>query len=129
MRIFVGSLSTLLDYRTTLAYLCYLGYSSIPSQPRSTTTALSVTRPRSADRRAGKTTRNVFLVYVVGSAGSGKTSLLRNFVRKTYTDEWDPTQAGLAVVNSVERGGGEKYLVVRRREYCHLPIFASGLIV
>jgi len=106
-------MTTLLDHRITLAYLCYLGY---PSQPSSkdepTTNALKVTRPRRQDRRAGKVTRNVFLVYVVGAAGSGKTALLRAFANKGFEDAWEPTNRVTSVVNGVERGGGEKYLVV-----------------
>lgn len=58
-------------------------------------------------------TRNVFLVYVLGAAGSGKTSLLRAFVNKSFEEEWEPTSRVLGVVNGVERGGREKYLVVR----------------
>lgn len=107
------SLTTLLDHRTTLAYLCYLGYSSLPSsKDLPTTTALHMTRPRRQDRKTGKCARNVFLVYVLGAAGSGKTSLLRAFVNKPFTETWEATSRVLAVVNGVERGGGEKYLVV-----------------
>jgi Ras family protein T1 len=71
-------------------------------------------------------TRNVFLCYVLGAAGSGKTSLLRSFVNKRYrggSDDaagpggagyggYEPTSKTVSVVNSVEMGGGEKYLVV-----------------
>ena len=60
------SMTTLLDYRTTLAYLAYLGYNG------DTTTALKVTKPRKADRKKGKVQRNVFLCYVFGATGSGK---------------------------------------------------------
>ncbi|KAF6748579.1 EF hand associated-domain-containing protein [Ephemerocybe angulata] len=49
------SMTTLLDHRTTLAFLAYLGY---PEEPR--TAALQVTRPRKVDRRKGKVSRNVF---------------------------------------------------------------------
>ncbi|CED83980.1 mitochondrial rho 1 [Phaffia rhodozyma] len=108
------SLTTLLDHRLTLSYLCYLGYSSLPSsKDLSTTTALHLTRPRRQDRKAGKVTRNVFLVYVLGAAGSGKTSLLRAFVNKRFEEEWEPTSRVLGVVNGVERGGREKYLVLQ----------------
>lgn len=107
-------MTTLLDHRITLAYLCYLGYPSQPSsKDQPTTSALKVTRPKRQDFRAGKVTRNVFLVYVVGAAGSGKTALLRAFVNKTFEEAWEPTSKVMAVVNGVERGGGEKYLVVR----------------
>lgn len=63
----------------------------------------------------------MFNVYVLGAAGSGKTSLLRAFVGKGFETEWSSTEGqGRAVVNGVERGGGEKYLVVSRRPSCPL---------
>jgi len=101
------SMTTLLDHKTTLAFLAYLGY---PEEPR--TGALQVTRPRKADRRKGKMTRNVFLCYVCGAAGSGKTSLLRSFARKPFTGTYEPTSKMISVVNSVDIDGSEKYLVV-----------------
>ena len=105
-----GSMTTLLDHKTTLAYLAYLGY---PDEPR--TSALQVTRSRKIDRRKGKVSRNVFLCYVCGAAGSGKTSLLRAFAGQQYTDTYGPTAKIYSVVNSVEIDGAEKYLVASWR--------------
>ncbi|KAI8986202.1 mitochondrial Rho GTPase [Trametes punicea] len=102
------SMTTLLDHRTTLAYLAYLGY---PDEPR--TSALQVTRPRKVDRRKGKSTRNVFLCYVCGAAGSGKTSLLRAFAGKPFSPVYEPTKKMNSVVNSVDIDGSEKYLVLQ----------------
>ena len=98
---------TLLEHKTTLAYLAYLGY---PGEPR--TGALLITRPRKYDRRRGNTSRNVFLCYVCGAAGSGKTSLLRSFAGKQFDDTYVPTEKVLSVVNSVDIHGSDKYLVV-----------------
>lgn len=100
-------MTTLLDHKTTLAYLAYLGYAD---EPR--TSALQITRARKADRRKGKVSRNVFLCYVCGAAGSGKTSLLRAFVNKSYRETWEPTTKMISVVNTVDINGSEKYLVV-----------------
>src|SRR5882672_12878926 len=100
-------MTTLLDHKTTLAFLAYLGY---PDEPR--TNALYVTRPHKADRRKGKMTRNVFLCYVCGAAGSGKTSLLRAFVRKPFRPTYEPTNKLISVVNAVDIDGSEKYLIV-----------------
>lgn len=100
-------MTTLLDHKTTLAYLAYLGF---PHEPR--TTALQVTRARKVDRRKGKITRNVFLCYVCGAAGSGKTSLLRAFVGKPFRPAYEPTNKLISVVNAVDIDGSEKYLVV-----------------
>ena len=100
-------MTTLLDHKTTLAYLAYLGF---PREPR--TTALQVTRARKVDRRKGIITRNVFLCYVCGAAGSGKTSLLRAFVGKPFRPLYEPTNKPINVVNAVDIDGSEKYLVV-----------------
>lgn len=108
VKILLYSMTTLLDHRTTLAYLAYLGY---PDEPRAS--ALQVTRARKIDRRKGKVTRNVFLCYVCGAAGSGKTSLLRAFAGKPFTPIYEPTNKMISVVNSVDIDGSEKYLIVR----------------
>ncbi|TFK27715.1 mitochondrial Rho 1 [Coprinopsis marcescibilis] len=102
------SMTTLLDHRTTLSYLSYLGY---PGEPR--TAALQVTRPRKVDRRKGKVTRNVFLCYVCGAAGSGKTALLRAFAGKSFQSNYEPTSRVINVVNAVDIDGSEKYLVLQ----------------
>ncbi|KAG6377076.1 mitochondrial Rho 1 [Boletus reticuloceps] len=102
------SMTTLLDHKTTLAYLAYLGY---PDEQR--TSALLTTRPRKVDRRKGKVTRNVFLCYVCGAAGSGKTSLLRAFTRKPFREAYEPTSKMFSVVNAVDIDGSEKYLVLQ----------------
>jgi Ras family protein T1 len=108
------SMTTLLDHRTALNYLAYLGYSSSPATDLPTPTALHITRPRKQDRRQRKVTRSVFLCYVLGATGSGKTSLLRSFVNRNRGEEYEPTTKVLSVVNSVEMEGVEKYLVVSR---------------
>jgi len=113
----IHSMNTLLDHKKTLSYLAYLGF---PGE--STTAALKLTQPRKTDRRKGKSSRNVFLCYVCGAAGSGKTSLLRLFAGKPYRDVYVPTTKPISAVNSVEIDGIEKYLVVRRLEWpCSLP--------
>jgi Ras family protein T1 len=103
-------MTTLLNHKTTLEYLAYLGY---PGD--STTSALQVTKPRKFDRKKGKSSRNVFLTFVCGAAGSGKTSLLRNFADKPYLDTYHSTKKPISVVNSVDIDGSEKYLVVSFR--------------
>jgi hypothetical protein len=119
---------TLLEHKTTLAYLAYLGY---PDEPR--TGALLVTRPRKHDRRRGKSTRNVFLCYVCGAAGSGKTSFLRSFADKPFDDVYRPTEKVLSVVNSVDIHGSEKYLVVSciymmNRIFLDVPLSYRSLV-
>ncbi|BGP03689.1 Mitochondrial Rho GTPase 1 [Rhodotorula toruloides] len=131
-----------------------------------TTSALQITKPRRPSRRKGTPVeRNVFLAYVLGAAGSGKTSLLRAFVGKGFGEDEEGLAAavggavrgkaatwprktgataggvevfaggevlegpggaralrgalssgrgkGKSVVNCVEEGGGERYLVLQ----------------
>lgn len=143
------SMTTLLDYPTTLAYLAYLGYPSLigadlstnggmstpgsqtspsnrnvpkrssptktPPQPASTISALKLTKRgafRKQDKKKNRSQRNVFLAYVVGAAGCGKTSLLRYMVGKRWDDRYNPTGKVLSVVSAIEQSGAEKYLVV-----------------
>jgi Ras family protein T1 len=99
---------TLLDYRTTLNYLAYLGYDEGDIRQ-----AVHVTRSRKADRKKNKVTRNVFLCYVFGAKHSGKSSLLRSFINKSFGETKTPIPtSSYAVVNTVEMRGSEKYLVV-----------------
>lgn len=108
----------------TLAYLAYLGYphtAATSTTPLPSTSALLLTRPRKQDRKKGTVQRQVFLGYVLGAAGSGKTALLKSFVSggggagRRGLGRHEPTMGkGKTVVNSVETGGGEKYLVVSR---------------
>lgn len=147
------SMTTLLDYQTTLAYLAYLGYpsfvggestigmngtvgtpsshqvlnntppgssrkttspSKMPAQPMSTTTALKLTKAgKSKDKKKNKSQRNVYLAYVFGAAGCGKTALLRHMVGKEWEERYTPTGKVLNVVSAVEQSGGEKYLVLQ----------------
>ncbi|KAI9636558.1 P-loop containing nucleoside triphosphate hydrolase protein [Dioszegia hungarica] len=110
------SMTTLLNPKLTLNYLAYLGYSSSPATDHAAASALHITRPRKQDRRQKKVARNVFLCYVLGATGSGKTSLLRRFVNKRMGDglgSYEPTTKVLSVVNSVEMEGKEKYLVLQ----------------
>ena len=61
------SMTTLLNYKTTLAYFAYLGFPD-----KDTTKGLKVTRSKKIDVKKGKVQRDVFLSYVFGAAGSGK---------------------------------------------------------
>ncbi|CAK9786796.1 uncharacterized protein COLE_02623 [Cutaneotrichosporon oleaginosum] len=113
------SMTTLLDHKLTLNYMAYLGFSSSPASDVQLVASVKTTRPRKADRRARKVTRNVFLCYVLGATGSGKTSLLRSFVHKGFRGGedglggYEPTTKVLSVVNSVEIEGAEKFLVLQ----------------
>ncbi|KAJ1847353.1 ERMES complex Ca(2+)-binding regulatory GTPase gem1, partial [Coemansia sp. RSA 2708] len=103
------SMSTLLDHRTTLAYLAYFGY------PGDTRDGISIV-PRhggGARRRKKGKQRSVFLCYVVGAPGAGKTSLIRAFAKKPFASEYQATARTTAWVSSVDVKGAEKYLVLQ----------------
>ena len=70
----------------------------------------------------------MFLSYVCGGAGSGKTSLLRAFVGRKFSDAYNPTKRMNSVVNSVDIEGSEKYLVVSGF-YCEMAEGDRWLIV
>ncbi len=98
------SMQTLLDHKVTLAYLAYLGY------PNDTMSALKTCRKKQFNLK--KCVRSVFLCLVIGATGSGKTSLLKSHLGRSFDTNYLETQEPLAVVNTVEIGGVEKYLVV-----------------
>jgi len=101
-------MQTLLDYKTTLKYLAYLGFKG------DTTTALQVTRKRRVDdRKGGKPSpRSVLNCFVFGKKGSGKSALLRRHIGLPFREKYIPTEESYSVVNTAEINGTEKYLVV-----------------
>ena len=106
------SMTTFTDPRTTLAYLAYLGFE--PSDKRlATTSALKITKPRKRRKRPGRVERNVVLAYIIGSAGSGKSSLLDAFLSRQFSSTYHPTIKPRTAVNSVELPGGKQcYLIL-----------------
>ncbi|GAA99671.1 uncharacterized protein L969DRAFT_48031 [Mixia osmundae IAM 14324] len=108
------SMTTLLEPKITLQYLAYLGYSNSSEEASiPITSALHITKPRKPELRKGTVSRSVFLAYVLGAAGSGKTSLLSALVNKPFTRQHNPTRKVATVVNSVESRGAERYLVLQ----------------
>ncbi|CCH45310.1 Mitochondrial Rho GTPase 1 [Wickerhamomyces ciferrii] len=111
------SMTTYLDYKTTLSYLAYLGFES--AAKGGTTVALKVTKPRKERVRSGKNyripvnDRSVFNCYVLGSSGSGKSSLLEALLGRQFSEIYNPTIKPRIVVNSVElKGGKQVYLIL-----------------
>ncbi|ORX72947.1 mitochondrial Rho GTPase [Linderina pennispora] len=109
------SMTTLLDHKQTLAYLAYFGF------PGDIRDGLRLVPRRSGSpsanalrkRKKGKLQRNVFLCYVVGAHGSGKTSLIDAFAKKPHSEDYVPTTRSMTTVNSVDVKGSEKYLVMQ----------------
>ncbi|KAJ1964115.1 ERMES complex Ca(2+)-binding regulatory GTPase gem1 [Dipsacomyces acuminosporus] len=107
------SMTTLLDYKQTLAYLAYFGF---PGDIRDGIRLVSRSIGGSSGlrkRKKGKLQRNVFLCYVVGATRSGKSSLIKSFVKKPFSEEYSPTLRTTTTVNSVDVKGSEKYLVMQ----------------
>lgn len=112
------TMTTLLDYKTTLSYLGYLGFEST-SKNRTTTSALKITKARKIRRRKGKTyrtpvtDRSVFNCFVLGAPLSGKSSLLEAFLGREYSEMYSPTIQPRIVANTVElKGGKQCYLIL-----------------
>jgi len=133
------SMTTLLDYQTTLRYLAYLGFegkvekteaanTGSPQSPyhmamnsnNNTTQAITVTRGRKADIKKRKIARNVFRCFVFGSPKCGKTSFLNAFIGKPFSENYTHTTEDRSVVNAVyfrdlknSKQEEEKYLVMQ----------------
>ncbi|MCJ1452313.1 ERMES complex Ca(2+)-binding regulatory GTPase gem1 [Mycoblastus sanguinarius] len=106
------SMTTFFSPKTTLAYLAYLGYDP---PDHNTTSALHLTKPRKRTRRGkryAKTERNVLLAYILGPAGSGKSSLLDAFLSRPFSPTYHPTIKPRTAVNSVELPGGKQCTLI-----------------
>lgn len=73
---------TYIDYTWALKHFAQLGF--INSDLDDQLPALKINRSKSIDYQKKKTARKVFLVYVVGSPGVGKSSFLQSFIKKRY---------------------------------------------
>lgn len=117
------SMTTYLDYRTTLEYLGYFGYEENAKSSKrgpDTTSALHVTKPRRLKKRDGKIyrtpvpDRTVFNCFIVGFSGCGKTSLLEAFLSRPFSTGHAPTLGQKVAVNNVEIVGGKQcYLILQ----------------
>lgn len=105
------SMTTFEEPKTTLEYLAYLGFES--TNRGGTTAALKITKARKRRNRPGRVERNVFLCYVLGASGSGKSALLSAFLNRPFNTTYHPTIKPQAAVNSVELQGGKQcYLIL-----------------
>lgn len=107
------SMTTFSEPKTTLEYLAYLGFESSDTKP-TTTSALKLTKPRKRRSKAGRVERTVFLCYVLGAPGAGKSSLLNAFLSRPFNSTYHPTIKPQTAVNSVElsEGGKQCYLIL-----------------
>ncbi|KAF2171269.1 hypothetical protein M409DRAFT_50733 [Zasmidium cellare ATCC 36951] len=108
------SMTTFSEPKTTLEYLAYLGFESSDTKP-TTTSALKLTKPRKRRTKPGaRVERTVFLCYVLGAPGSGKSSLLNAFLARPFNPTYHPTIQPQTAVNAVElsEGGKQCYLIL-----------------
>lgn len=106
------SMTTFLEPKTTIEYLAYLGFEP-PNVKDTLTMALKITKSRKRRRRPGRVERNVVMCYVLGSPGSGKSSLLDSFLNRPFEGLHRPTIKPRRAVNTVELPGGKQvYLIL-----------------
>ena len=106
------SMTTFEEPKTTLEYLAYLGFDG--EERKGTTSALRITKARKRRNRQSLVERNVFLCYILGASGSGKSSLQAAFLNRPFDSTYHPTIKSRSVVNSVELDGGKQcYLILQ----------------
>lgn len=98
---------TFIDYRWTLKMLAQFGF--IHGDLDNQLSALRITRSKAIDYQKRKTTRCVFLVYVVGSSGAGKTAFLQSFLNKKYNEDEGYSKYA---INSVQTRKQEVYIIL-----------------
>lgn len=89
-----------IDHQWTLKMLAEFGY--IHGEMDNQLNGLRVTRRKEVDYTKRKSKRTVFLVYVVGAKGVGKTSFMQRFVGRNLDDVKDNTEFSKYVINSVQ---------------------------
>ena len=72
----------------------------------------TVTRLKELDMQKRKTTRTVFLVYVVGKRNSGKTAFLQSFVDRYVGSYGKDQELSPYVINAVQVKKQEVYIIV-----------------
>jgi Ras family protein T1 len=103
---------TFIDYSWTLKHLAQFGF--INSDLDNQLSGLVVKRSKSIDRQKKKTTRAVFLVYIVGAPEAGKTAFLQSYINKKYDGDKVYSEY---TINSVQIGKKEIYLILKEIPY------------
>ncbi|XP_020541243.1 mitochondrial Rho GTPase 2 isoform X2 [Jatropha curcas] len=98
-------LMTLLDPKSSLANLIYVGYGGNPAS------ALCVTQRRTVDRKKQRTERNVFHCLVFGPKNAGKSALLNSFLERPFSI-YNPTIAEHYAANVVDQVLGNKKTLI-----------------
>jgi len=106
------SYCTLVEADTTLAYLAMLGYNMKLDNQLS---GVQVTRSKKIDLQKKQSQRSVYICHVIGSKGSGKSTLCKRHVKTLKMDNQmdDAVETNLTSVNRVQVYGQDKYLVLK----------------
>eukprot|EP00111_Clytia_hemisphaerica_P015476 TCONS_00045704-protein len=114
-------LQTYLDYKWACRMLANFGF--IHGDLDNQLTGLRVTRAKDIDMQKRKTTRSVFLVYVVGKRNCGKTAFLQSFVDR-YVGSYQKDQPlSKHVINAVQLRKQEVYLIVSGPVFLFYDLF------
>ncbi|XP_025415595.1 mitochondrial Rho GTPase [Sipha flava] len=105
------SYCTLVEADTTLAYLAMLGYNMKTGNQLS---GVQVTRSKKIDLQKKQSHRSVYICHVIGSKGSGKSTICKRHVKTTKIDDHlENTIEPNISVNRVQVYGQDKYLVLK----------------
>ncbi|XP_022166641.1 mitochondrial Rho GTPase [Myzus persicae] len=104
------SYCTLIEADTTLAYLAMLGYSMKPENQLS---GIQVTRSKQIDLQKKQSQRSVYICHVIGSKGSGKSTICKRHVKTAKIDNHFEDAEDITSVNRVQVYGQDKYLVLK----------------
>ena len=99
------SLYCYMDYKLIYSYLVYVGM-DVPKA-----SVFVLTKPKEVGK--GNNKRKVFLCYIFGDEGVGKSSLLSSFINKPPDSLDTPLDTVCAVVEGDKRVGESYYLIVR----------------
>ncbi|RAL54860.1 unnamed protein product [Cuscuta campestris] len=102
------ALMTSLDPSHSLANLTYIGYNC------DSASVLRVTRRRSVDCKKQQSDRSVYQCFVFGPKKAGKSSLLKSFLGRPFSNEYVPTTDERFVANAVDCPGGIKKTLILR---------------
>jgi len=107
---------TFIDPSWTMKHMALFGF--IHSDLENQLTAVRVTRSKAIDRQKKKTTRKVFLVYVVGAPEAGKTAFMQSFIDKKY--DGNKVYSEYAI-NSVLTQKQEVHLILKEIPFDEAP--------
>ncbi|XP_058077713.1 mitochondrial Rho GTPase 1-like [Magnolia sinica] len=102
------ALMTMLDPRSSLTNLIYIGYTG------DLALALHVTRRRKLDRKRQQSQRSVFQCYVFGPKNAGKSALLNSLIGRPFSERYTSTKNERFAVNVVDQPGGTKKTLIMR---------------